>query len=400
MKLEQMNIFGVDNLEPKIVPKLDWISLVYNDCSTLDVIRVLLGSDFDFDELDRAYSSRFEHCYGYITNLFVSFNNITFGYKQSDIESLLFRCGDDSFSFLNSRLPYIRVDISGQGLDYLRSLGLTVDTNFRDRDWLSGFSYGLKLNYHFTRVDFAFDLVNYYHDFLDRQIQICRSCGNPDTLRVGVVGKKGGLAYSIREGDQKTLYLGTGRSDRVLRIYDKLLQFRKSGKLGECPYNIEYSDGVHVPDSWIRIELQCRRPQACEDLLFGSDNFLDVFMYIKKEFALRNEENRLDKSWEDLFDWDQCHEIICNEYFVQYEPIENRVVAWVEGCAAVNILAYVAYHGWDSFKSHFDKLFLDLQLSQNQIHQRRWRSLFTKMIGSSLELPKFVDPSDGIYRLK
>lgn len=400
MKLEQMTIFGSDNLEPSIHPKLDWISLVYNDCSTMDVFRVLLGTDYDFDELDRAYSSRFEHCYGYITNLFVSFNHITFGYKQSDIESLVFRCADDSFSFFNSRLPYIRVDISGQGLDYLRSLGIQVDSDFRNRDWLSGSYYGQQLQYHFTRVDFAFDLVNYRYDFLDRQIQICRSCGNPDTLRVGIVGKKGGLAYSIREGDQKTLYLGTGRSDRVLRIYDKLLEFRKAGKLGECPYMIEYSDGLHVPDSWIRIELQCRRPQACEELLFGSDNFLDVFMYIKKGFALRNEENRLDQSWEDLFDWDRCHEIIRNEYFVQYQPIEKRVEDWVEGCAAVNILAYVAYHGWDSFRSHFDKLFLDLQNSKDQITQRRWRALFSKMSGSNLKLPNFVGNFGGFYILK
>ena len=399
MVLTQTSIFDrVDTLEPAIHAKIDWLSVVYSHVRTSDVLKTIFGTDIDWCDVDKAYSNRFIHSYGYITDLFISINGVNLGYHLSDVEDLLLQAQDDSFSFLDAHVDYLRLDISGQGLDYLRSIGFDVDFNFRSREWLSGSPYGLDLQYHITRCDTAFDLINYMPDFLDRQIHICRRCGNADTLRIGVVGKGGGLAYSIREGDQKTLYLGTGRSDRVLRIYDKLLQFRKGGKLGECPYNVETADGVLTPSSWIRIELQCRRPQACEEIMFGSDNFCDVFFFIKKHFALRNELNKLDWSWEQLFDWDICQEIIQNTKSVQFESVIERAEKWIENVAMSNILTYVAHHGWDALISMGNKLLLKLQTSSDPIVQRRWCALLSRL-SSDLTLPPHVHSDMGLLFL-
>lgn len=388
-------------VKPQIVAKLDWLTLVYEGACVDDILSVLCG-DIDFTELDQAFSRRVEHSYGYITDLFINYNGIQLAFHMSELLDLfdyltLNSDGFDSFSFFNTKFAYIRVDISGSGLDFIRSLGIDVDTCFRSREYLSG---GVKSHvFHVTRVDTSFDLINYGSDFLDRQIQICREFGNKETLRIAFAGKRGGAAYSIREGDQKTLYLGTGRSDHLLRIYDKLLQFRKSGKLGSCPYNEEDSDGnVIIPQSWIRIELQCRPRKGNDFILFGTESYLDVFMWIKNNFSLRSEGGRCDPSWIELFDWDECNAIIQNANSVQYVDVLDRSESWVKGIAFSNICTLVAFKGWKYFIEMINKQFVKLQLSQNPIDQKRSTALFCKIF-SSTSNPIFLNNEMGIGQL-
>ena len=393
-----------DSIKPAIFCKLDWLTIVYEHASTREILRSLLSDSIDDTELDRVYGSRLMHSYGYITDLFINLNGLNIAYHMSEVNDL-FHYMDlesvDSFSFFDQKFNYIRVDISGSGLDYIRSLGIDLDTHFKDEEYLAGHHYGFDLTYHLTRVDTAFDLINYHPDFLDRQIEICRKCGNPDTLRIGIADKKGGgLAYSIREGDQKTLYLGTGRSDRVLRIYDKLLQFRKGGILGSCPYNVTTSDGtVLVPSSWIRIELQCRRPNATAEIMFGSKNFLDVFMFIKKHFALRNEENCADPSWTELFDWDVCQAIIQNTNCITFISCVERAEHWVFGSAWSNIMTLVCHYGWDWFIQRCNKKLRNLQYSHDSIDQKRFSAFMSRILDNQLQLPPHAVSDMGILTI-
>lgn len=401
--LEELQQGSISAIPPAIFAKLDWMTVVYQHCTTRQIIRTLLTDQVDDTELDRVYGSRLLHSYGYITDLFLNLNGINIAYHMSEVNTL-FHYWDleqvDSFSFLDTTFDYIRVDISGSGLDYIRSLGIKLDKHFKDPEYLGGHQYGYDLTYHLTRVDTAFDLINYHSDFLDRQIEICRKCGNPDTLRIGVVGKRSGLAYSIREGDQKTLYLGTGRSDRVLRIYDKLLQFRKGGILGNCPYNNTANDGtVIVPDSWIRIELQCRRPEATHEIMFGSSSFADVFMFIDKHFALRNEYNVHDQSWTSLFDWDTCSPIIQNLYLVDFVPILDRAEKWVMNAAWSNIMTLVCTYGWQWFQDKCNKRLLELQLSHDPIDAKRFNAFMMRILSDKCSLPPHVKSDMGFLRV-
>ena len=394
---------SADIIKPAIFAKLDWLTIVYDHCSTREILRSLLTDIVDDTELDRVYGSRLMHSYGYITDLFINLNGVNIAYHMNEVNDL-FHYMDlesvDSFSFFDQKFNYIRVDISGSGLDYIRSLGIDLDKHFKDPEYLGGHQYGYDLTYHLTRVDTAFDLINYHPDFLDRQIEICRKCGNPDTLRIGIAGKGGGIAYSIREGDQKTLYLGTGRSDRVLRIYDKLLQFRKSGMLGSCPYNVSTSDGtVLVPASWIRIELQCRRPEATHEIMFGSKNFLDVFMFVKKHFSLRNEENCADASWIELFDWDVCHSIIQNTKLVTFVSRIERAENWVMNAAWSNLMTLVCHYGWEWLIDRCNKRLLHLQSSHDPIDQKRYSAFFSRIVDNQLNLPPHCISDMGILRV-
>lgn len=403
MTLSQMTVpfERLRGVKPQIVAKLDWLTLVYEGACVEDILSILC-QEIDFSELDQAFSNRVEHSYGYLTDLFINYNGIQIAFHLSEVMDLfdyLSMNSDsfDSFSFFKTRFAYIRVDISGSGLDFLRSLGIDVDSSFRSMEFLSGGEWNLA--FHVTRVDTSFDLINYGSDFLDRQIQICREYGNKETLRIGVAGKRSGLAYSIREGDQKTLYLGTGRSPHLLRIYDKLLQFRKSGKLGSCPYNEEDSDGnVIIPDSWIRIELQCRPRKGNDFILFGTESYLDVFMWIKNNFSLRSEGGRCDPSWIELFDWDECHAIIQNANSVQYVDVLDRSESWVKGIAFSNICTLVAFKGWKYFIDLINKQFVKLQLSQNPIDQKRSTALLCKIF-SSTSNPIFLKNEMGIVYL-
>lgn len=411
-ELKQTTIYDVpdpsfnnkDYVQPAIYAKLDWLTAVYTKATVREVFTTVFCNMVDDIELDQAFSKRVQHSYGYATDLFINVNGVNFAFHMAEVNDKI-QYADlanvEAFSFFELRFDYLRLDISGSGLDYLRSLGIKVDSHFRSEKFLGGEAFGFDLKFHLTRVDTAFDLVNYFGGFLDRQIEICRNCGNPDTLRIGLVGKNAGVAYSIREGDQKTLYLGTGRSDKLLRIYDKKLQYRKAGALGNCPYNATLKDGtVIVPDTWIRIELQCRRPEATSLVMFSADSFLDVFMWIKSNFAIRNEQNALDESWEELFDWAKCKTIIQNEYSVQFVPLIQRVTTWVENIAFSNIVHYVSEKGWDAFKNNINLKFARLQTSDNPIDQKRFTALLSRMLSDNLSLPDHIESDMGFLRLK
>lgn len=123
----------------------------------------------------------------------------------------------------------IRLDISGTDLDYLRQFMLP-DTEFTNSDfWGEN-----QKDYNVTRSDFAFDFVNYKPEFLDSVLNWIKDqerggelSKNEFRLRVG---RSSGIQYSYRCGcGQKTLYLGSPRGDKMVRIYDKLLEQTQNG---------------------------------------------------------------------------------------------------------------------------------------------------------------------------
>lgn len=216
----------------------------------------------------------------------------------------------------------IRCNISGSGLAFLRGLGFEIAKKCNPDVWFDP-ETGEKFIFHLTRCDFAFDLINYKPEFLDKCIDHCRT-QHTYADRIALLNGGTGLRYSYRLGDQKTLYLGSPRSEKLLRIYDKRLEYidkKTKAYIKDNPY--------HNPDSWIRVEWQCRNEFAhglffstdCDGNFFEKVQFMSVFRQIYERYCFSDMTssywNRQPAPfWHELFDWDVIPRIIENNNFV------------------------------------------------------------------------------------
>ena len=212
------------NGSPAIVAKIDALTIVFNNMSFCDVIKTIGISEILSPELYELFNSRFFTSFGYGSDLKMSWNGIGLAAHTSDLLDA-FNCDAIELleqhpdEFMETRLPYIKVDMMGSALDYVRSLGVDIDSMvFNPLTVPDGAAY------HYTRVDFAYDLLNYMGDFVDLCIAACNLYENENRL-IHTSGASRPLAWEAKTGSQKTLYLGKGGSNRMLRIYDKKLQY-------------------------------------------------------------------------------------------------------------------------------------------------------------------------------
>lgn len=193
------------------------------------------------------------------------YNDVLLSFWQSDFEAALASCDGDFASLSKCHFRKVQISMMGQGLDYLRSLGLDVDS---DHSILRV----VNPNFHVTRCDFAFDFVDYHLGF-DLFQMFEKFVSRGDTLskegRLCVRGRPGGLTYQKKYGsNERTFYIGSPSSERVLRVYDKYLERRQAS--GGVFMDTSFGDPSSV-SSWVRIELQTRKTLT-EKMLFA-DNF-------------------------------------------------------------------------------------------------------------------------------
>ena len=290
-------------LPEKICYKIDWFSAMFKNVSFEDILTL-------FGMSSEVYAPEFlknevQHMIGFDLWYYYTYEGVSLNSRYS------FSGGDGAW--FSEVLPDVRLDISGSGLDFLRSLGVEI-SNFRSPEKWFCKRTGELMQMHVTRCDFAFDLVNYQPTFLDDCIAHCKEYETV-TGRVAVLRDGGSLVYSVRSGQEKTLYLGSKNSESMLRIYDKRLQY------------IDLSTGLYVkdnpyenPDSWIRVELQCRKKRA-DGLFFGTGDACSIFRYIYEKYTFSDMESppwarQPAKFWLRLFDWEKIPSIIQNINFV------------------------------------------------------------------------------------
>lgn len=257
----------------------------------------------------------------------------------------------DPIEFFNKPLGYIRLDLMGKALDYLRSSGIDIDS-------LVFVPLDSKLPpdaaYHYTRLDFAYDLLDYKPQFLKLCKTACHLYESPNH-RLSITGSDTGVSWSERNGDQDTLYLGKPAGNKLLRIYDKKLQFDQANRyLTDSPYFYNDDSGVKiVPSSWIRIELQTRREKDCHNLLFGKNaSFLSIFKFIYEHYAIKEGQGLnvpICDFWTDLFDWNYIPSIIQNANCAVYVNPFERASNYISGCALGPIMQVYAQIGPRAF---------------------------------------------------
>lgn len=242
-------------------------------------------------------------------------------------------------------LEQIRLELTGTGLRYLRE-----NVNHHVDNFLRNPAYKMP-NAKVTRVDFAFDFINYMPGILDSLIEYAQAYCT-DTGRVLTYGGRGYKCRVHTVGD-KCMYLGSPQSAQMLRIYDKRLE--------QLDVNREvYSkpNPYDNPDSWIRFEFQLRDDKAhnmCYNLSTSADcllmpTFYSIFRQLMKSYIFidpnTTKDNRAPyEPFLELWDWEEIEPIIqnakCNEEFVPYsEKLDNYVQSLVP-----LISLYLDYHG-------------------------------------------------------
>lgn len=303
-----------------IYTKLDWFTGIFEDFSFTKVLEEI-GLDADL-YIDEFIQNAYEQSRGFDEVQILALNGV-----HLETSSFNFYGIDESIGVFDKVCQKIRCDISGSGLDWLRSQGIDVDIYLRSH-------FESMPNVHVTRCDYAFDFVNFQGDFLDKMIDYCNR-NHTDSNRLCIIGKTGNIRYSMRIGDQKTLYLGATTSEKLIRIYDKRMQYTD-------PVTGLYNkpNPYENPDSWIRIELQTRSKFA-DNFIYSSGDMLSILKWVYENYAFadlstpawRREPSEI---WSSLFDWEAIPKLIMrNIDFGEVKTPTERAI----GCVKRDIIS-------------------------------------------------------------
>lgn len=349
MQLEQLSVFDLpqivdynDRLEHgRIYCKIDTLTFMFKDCTINMVLRWLRLTD----SVGEFLQSMYRQDSGMIPKFIFTFSDIRIEAAQIGFYNV-----DRSIPMFDVICPEIRLYLGGNALDYLRSIGV----DFYDHRFVvpdlgpSGF-------YHCTRCDWAFDFVDYKPEFLDTLIDYVQNNSLPSG-RVPVANTAFG--YTLRLGSsEKTLYIGSPTSDKVLRCYDKRMQL----------YNVDTGLWLQAPygecNSWFRLEWQLRNSSAhktlfskdpdtgeCNSFITMLKQVFDVYSFSDPTYDNTHGPRPVVDFWQKFLPWEEISsKIVQNAKYVQPKNRVDKVKYFVEKVAVRNILEYIAVYGLDSF---------------------------------------------------
>ena len=335
-----------------IYAKLDWYScMLYNT----SIEKILQKLRIETDLYEEMLNSCYERSYGFQSHAVFSMHGISCEIKWDDYLST------EQGTLFDTEFAKIRLDISGQGLDYLRQF-CQIDKLLTTEDF-----WGAPEDFNVTRSDFAFDFVNYQPEFLDTFLNYIKDRERSGSLSARcsrlACSQHRNIQYSYRCGDQKTLYLGSTRGDKLLRIYDKLLQYSKNGVIVK-PLPEAFKDEGEVT-SWFRIEFQTRRKSA-SSYLFGINNDLSrVLRCMFDEYLVRDEQGKPLEFILDLYDWEKLPPIIQNAKFEPIERVLDHAHSYVTGQAFRSIFLLLLRYGADGFIKIINKRAFDMYMGSS-----------------------------------
>lgn len=330
----------------KIYPKIDYYTAMWKDSTIHDVLR-FIGQEDAFEDFMK---DKYEAIKGIDANINFKYNFIELSIPYVDFIRFYPDIDSVDADIFDLKVPRIRLNISGQGLDFLRAQEYNVDVELL-RSPLEE-----NLPFHLTRVDIAYDFVDYDDTFVDQcidhliEVERVRGRGR----RALLIGKDNyGTTFSVKAGKDHTIYLGSTSSDKLVRIYDKKMQYMKDDIwVKECPYGSDI-------DSWFRIELQLRNAKANEWLFSKAESprqFYEIVLRkICEQYTFRSIQSTIEYTkekpepaefWLSLWDWSLIPDFIQNAKFNNHEyktPVE-AIDDW-GNWAALKLLMYVSTHG-------------------------------------------------------
>lgn len=301
-----------------VYAKIDNYTVMLFNTSIENILKKLGLYDEIFDEI---ICTGHEMAVGaWESNYVYAYNGVMLSLRYDDY---LFSEKETVFSNVYQK---IRLELSGRGLDYLRSLDFDVEKTLSDVDF-----WGVEnKDYRLTRCDFAYDFVNYKGDFVDKllswikQYESDLDIKRSDDLRLSC-GRRSGILYNYRCGSGiKLFYLGGSHSEKMVRIYDKKLEQTQNGVF-KCDVNRLFADEIEQDGeikSWFRIEFQTRREPAAQFLYSCEGDIRLVLKQVFNDYKLRDREGNVLPFILDLFDWSTLPEIklyASKCYFIQLE---------------------------------------------------------------------------------
>lgn len=299
----------INNTDQFVFCKLDWYSMIFQNNSLRQVYEFIGLNPDDFSE--ELIKNIIIQQLGMNDRAVLSYNGIR---VDISVDSYV-RFKDQNFvSFFDSHFDKIRLDISGSGLDFLRDRGFDVDNELRSLERLLPDS-------HTSRVDFAFDFVNYRPDENGKYLDITGimvdyitknvgTNGYGTFNRAGLVHRGSGLVCDVKLNNQRTCYFGSPQSDKMLRVYDKKLQYF------DCKTGVYIKDNPYDnPVSWHRIELQTRNKLSNELCFAKSESgLLGILRWIYDTYNFNDMQSPYWKRepfwlWHDIYDWDTINSV-------------------------------------------------------------------------------------------
>lgn len=378
--------------------KMDYFSGIWHNFTLHDVedyykLRGCLFSDFFENGYETSIGSEAWFCY------------IQSGVKIF-IPSADFACCPieirTSPELYNYQFPRIKIDFSGQGLDWYREKlgGQCIEDILRKPH----------ASFRPTRCDIAVDCYNQFDKVFGELKDYLSKLALKGHRRVCCQGLRGGVKYDLKLGEQSTIYLGGTSGDMLLRIYDKKLELTDMyGSWRVEPPRLPDDESI---ESWTRYELQCRREAAfcmlyhpvlgddkkpvfdngcpiCQDedvAVWMISNVKTLF----SRYAFRNMEKSVDHKQAEILPFWQVLlsyfvekvPIIQISHFVQFKPSIDKAKKQLEKTAnAANFFA--AVYGVRELLRFFENC-----LIQNQ-RQRKSKN-FTESLNASFRHNAFL----------
>lgn len=338
----------------RIIGKIDYYSSVWRNHSIRDVLKFLQLEDiFDFLLQDYALISSALA----VNTVKFDWNGINLQVPLADIVAMQ-KTVDQAVScdeFKDHKFTTIRLSLSGKPLDYLRSKWFDQHgEKFSFDRYLRLMPMELDLDFHVTRVDFAFDFINYGKDFFAKAFPFLADFRNLTLSgRLATSGMGAGMSFKpINTPAEKTLYIGSTGADRYLRIYDKYLEVkaRNKGEFCESPYGIAPME----IDSWIRVEWQMRAKNAARYLYALPKDGCNYWESLLQEIvdfyefrSCRNQGNVVPKFWRQFFDMERIGGLRQTFDFVQLTKLITEAEKndnYVENIASTSALLYIFRH--------------------------------------------------------
>lgn len=286
--------------------KLDEFSCVVDNINLSDLFSLFrIDMSYYPDFLVKAHDSRASGARSYSLSEYgvqfdVSLDEYKYKLAISDYKA-------EEFDLFYTEFEKIRVEFHGQGLEWIRSFYPEFDDHIRSPKFFGNLSYRI------TRVDFAYDFVNVHSDFISHfsktlfDIEYQRRLSGDLSTRLTL--KKGvSLDYDVIMGSTGlTIYLGSKKSNKFVRIYDKLMERCAHGMSEKALPVFDHPLDSDV-FSWFRIEYQVRK-KYCADLLYGCDDRGEtVLKYIFDHYRVTDRGEKIE-CLDTLMDWSRLPEL-------------------------------------------------------------------------------------------
>lgn len=347
------------NPNAHVYRKIDWWQGMFYNCSFGYVLEHFVGLPRDYFDSFLDDGNQFvKDIRGFGVRQYFTFEGINLNASYSSVLKLIVDSNKEGGSYKNCILDHVfesvQLQLTGHGLDFCRKHIKNFDARLHRQPELDDNGFP---EWKPTRVDFAYDFVNfdidfykkckdYLDDFCYKDGRVFVKCDNPRSS-----SKYVSLSYEVKSGRQRTIYIGSVNSKKFLRIYDKKLE--QTDKKG-CLMSHPSPDEGYQVDSWFRIEYQVDDEWA-EKFLYSTQNLDSIIRYVYDHYAFvypkdHPKAGEIVEFWQEILPWCEYERLVIgqNAYSKKVRELSDRIEDNVER-SMPSVLSFIAKHGLDSY---------------------------------------------------